>query len=61
MQTLLQNIGGFLVTYSQPWTIIIFILAGTGHSLKGKLLYALMNFTLGWFNFLCFYGNKVFK
>jgi len=50
-----------ILIYCQPLTVIIFIIAGIAHLFLKHWQFGLMNLTLAWFNFLCFYGHSIFK
>lgn len=57
----MQQIAQTILTYVQPITVIIFIIAGILNLFLKQWQFGLMNVTLAWFNFLCFYGHLVFK
>jgi len=57
MNNLLQTI----VNWCQPLTVIVFIIAGIAQLILKNWQFGLMNVTLAWFNFLCFYGHLIFK
>jgi len=50
-----------IITWAQPLTVIVFIIAGITQLLLKNWQFGLMNITLAWFNFLCFYGHLIFK
>ena len=53
----------FILTWCQPLTVIIFVIAGTCCLLLKpiQLNQGIINFLLGAINFFIFYGHKLFK